>query len=390
MGALRLDYLTDDPVLIALAADYWAQDDEGGFPTKVADLAARYSVRASDVAKTVAQAAIARSTESTCSDCGEGRSHTSRSDYTQRRNWQQTDCEWLCTSCASELKERQARDVETRRAEQQGALRVAFGLEVGGVLPVGDMTLEGAITLLAVIRVGADEQLETIQPIGDKRLSPFGEYDSEILSQLFASRHLRIDPTSNVGAFAWEEDDPARYFPFQVAWQISDGGRRVRVADAQAALETALRGSWSDEWHAERAELWTKIALNECLEYLRVSLADHGLDKKMGEKTRHVIENALRDFSIGQVYSFIWRAAKDAAAFYLREQVTKTHAANTVVLAIERSADRALANGWDVASYRRDRRAPESPLSQLFAVMAQLGDRYWTDVPGRTELRSVG
>jgi hypothetical protein len=51
------------------------------------------------------------------------------------------------------------------------------------------------------------------------------------------------------------------------------------------------------------------------------------------------------------VYSFIWRAAKDAAAFYVRERVTKRHAANTVVGAIERSAERAVANGWDVKDF---------------------------------------
>jgi len=108
----------------------------------------------------------------------------------------------------------------------------------------------------------------------------------------------------------------------------------------------------------------------------------------MGEKTRHVVANAINDFSIGQVYSFIWRASKDAAAFYVRERVTKTHAANTVVGAIERSAERAVANGWDVKDYRRDRRVPETPLVQVFAASTGLGERYWSEVPG-AELRSA-
>lgn len=95
-----------------------------------------------------------------------------------------------------------------------------------------------------------------------------------------------------------------------------------------------------------------------------------------------MLENALNHFSIGQVYSFIWRAAKDAAAFYVRESVGKRHAANTVVGAIERSAERALVNGWDVTQYRRDRRAPETPMVQLFTTVSGLGDRYWTEVPG--------
>lgn len=61
--------------------------------------------------------------------------------------------------------------------------------------------------------------------------------------------------------------DPVRYFPFNVAWQISDGTRSVPVAAAQTALEAALRRRWPAEWQTQVGELWAKLALNECLEY---------------------------------------------------------------------------------------------------------------------------
>jgi hypothetical protein len=351
MDAFDLELLTDDPTLLALARQYWAYDEEGKFPAKVADLATEYSLRSSDVAKTVSSIAVARSSTTRCVACGVGRPFSSRADFTQSRSsrWQR---EWMCDECTTSARQREAELAETRRVEQAGALREWFDLEAGGTLDSTTLTLEEALSLLALIRVAADEKLETIQPIGERMLSPFRELDDELLSHLYHERGvLQIDPFSEAAAFNWEDGKPVRYFTYKVGWQIRDGERSVDIASAQRALEQAFRGRWSAAWMIERDDLWRKLALAECLEYLRVSLDDHGLTKEMGEKTRHVVANALNDFSIGQVYSFIWRAAKDAAAFYVRERVTKRHAANTVVGAIERSAERAVANGWDVKDF---------------------------------------
>jgi hypothetical protein len=53
-----------------------------------------------------------------------------------------------------------------------------------------------------------------------------------------------------------------------------------------------------------------------------------------------------------------------------------------VVRAIERSAEHALTNGWDVKVFHRDWRAPESVMAQAFAgIVTGLGDSYWTAVP---------
>lgn len=381
MAEFALEILTDDPELSRLAHEYWAHDEDGRFAAKVADLAAKYGLRPSDVAKTVASAAVIRSTTMTCATCGIGRPFMSRADYTQRRSFSRWGREWTCDSCAADVARRRAEAEEALRLEQEDALRGNFGLEEGGTLPVEDMSLEQALALLTVIRVAADEGLTMLQPIAERRLSPFRALDLELVDSLAEARFLQIHPDSDAAAFEWESNYPARYYPSSVRWQTSDGSRSVAVSEAQTAIELALRATWPDHWHSEVGPLWAKLALNECLEYLRVSLEDHGLGKTMGEKTRHVIENALIDFSIGQVYSFIWRAAKDAAAFYLRERVTKSHAANTVVAAIERSAERAVANSWDVKDYRRDRRSPESPIVQLFSVATSLGERYWTEVP---------
>jgi len=62
--------------------------------------------------------------------------------------------------------------------------------------------------------------------------------------------------------------------------------------------------------------------------------------------------------------SFIWRAAKDAAAFYVRNRVSRDHAAKTVVSNIERQIERSISNEWNVAAYQRNFDHPQSVLSR--------------------------
>jgi len=116
------------------------------------------------------------------------------------------------------------------------------------------------------------------------------------------------------------------------------------------------------------------MALWECIEYLIFTLAEHRLELNPGEKTLEMFSHLLERYSVSQIYSFIWRASKDAAAFYVRERVTKQHAANTVVGTIQRMAEKADAEGWEVKGYRRDFRLPQSLMSEvLYNAVLKIG-----------------
>jgi hypothetical protein len=216
MSEIALEFLTEEPSSVSLARAYWARDEEGTFIKRLSDLADEHGMRTSDVAKTVTTLAIARSTEAVCSRCGAGEVFASRADFMQRRSWHRAGRERVCGSCATLVREEKAREED-------------------GVLPIDEMTLEEAITLLALIRLRADEKLELIDSVGDHRMSPWAEYDREILDELFARRLLRIDPMSAASAFSWENGDPARFYPFQVRWQVGDGGTRRVDLDPRAS-----------------------------------------------------------------------------------------------------------------------------------------------------------
>ncbi len=84
-----------------------------------------------------------------------------------------------------------------------------------------------------------------------------------------------------------------------------------------------------------------------------------------GEKTLQTISVCLENFSVAQLYNFIWRAARDTAAYYMRSSISKKQAANSVVRSISRSLEQSLANDWDVKPFSRNYNLPQSSLSRI-------------------------
>jgi hypothetical protein len=91
-------------------------------------------------------------------------------------------------------------------------------------------------------------------------------------------------------------------------------------------LYARIKGCWPEEWYQESYELWKRVALKECVEYLIFVLNEHHFEFRPGEKTKQYLGHALDNFSTAQVFNTIWRAAKDAAAYYQREDISKKEA----------------------------------------------------------------
>jgi hypothetical protein len=110
----------------------------------------------------------------------------------------------------------------------------------------------------------------------------------------------------------------------------------------------------------------------------------HKFSFNPGDKTYFVSNGVLEDYSIAQVYYFIWSATTNAAAYQVREGIQRVHAANVVIGSIQKKAERALAEGWQPKAYRRDFRCPQSVVSSvLFNLVLQIGEAAF-DTPPRT------
>lgn len=108
-----------------------------------------------------------------------------------------------------------------------------------------------------------------------------------------------------------------------------------------------------------------ELCMQESLAYLEHILNEHNLPFKPGEKTRLILEKGLQHFSVSQMYAIIWSTGNKAAAYYMRGNVPKQQAANSMVSRMESHIDRALAENWEVKPYGRLFDLPQSVLSRL-------------------------
>lgn len=125
-----------------------------------------------------------------------------------------------------------------------------------------------------------------------------------------------------------------------------------------------------------------KIAVEECIEYLLYQLRKVSFEFSPGEKTYKTFEMILNDFSVSQIYGIIWKSVSEASRLYLEKRMTKKHAANSVIGACERYADRAKINKWNLVSYNRIPDLPQSILSEFFFYkVLKIGDKGFYSVP---------
>jgi hypothetical protein len=307
---------------------------------------------------------------------------------------------------AAEARGRETREEEERRREAVYEMSVS---NLAADMPrVEELGLRHAVALAALLRVALSEDLRSIRPVrsAEARFGPTPELEKDLLVELHERGAIMVAPEGPLSAFDFGEVSEtgeayvASWRPREVDWsgkfadvpevreaahldatRLTPEERRRRdselgrlyVAELEDALDAS--GPWPPLWALMWEEddwrgLWKEISLNECLAYLRLVLGEHGLPFRAGDKTRLVLGEVLERFSVAQVWGMIWRAGRDAAAFYMRNNSTREHAANTVVGSIQRQAERALGGGWDLKSFRRDKRLPRSALSEVFFAKA--------------------
>ena len=218
----------------------------------------------------------------------------------------------------------------------------------------------------ALCRALCKENLFEIKPYsGSNRvLAPTNELCSQLYRSLSHDEIIAVSPTSPLEAFVVDDEDfPNRYYTYKVTYYLN---LLFPVNKQDLFTEILAPSYYSVEYEDEALDLWRKIAVSECVEYLDYQLRKVGFDFTPGDKTYKTFEILLNDFSVSQIYGIIWKAVADASKLYLEKGISKKHAANSVIGACERYAERAKMNGWTLTEYSRIRDLPQSELSSFF------------------------
>jgi hypothetical protein len=384
---ITLEFKTDDESLRELARQYWTTDETGQFFNSVEKLATAFGVAKSKVPSAVNSSCVAFTSSECCGACGRPSPFRSRTEFLERRRRAASPAP-ICDACVQARAE--ASNLEAENRDRVRREIISRRVEASWLSPdaIETFSLREALFLTAVARAGSSEDHAWIAPPESfaHPLSPTSSFDKQILDYLAERQLICVHPGTRADTIEIKNGQLHSWYPFRVHWLVPLRPGAMSIASFLERTEQRLRAdTWSAGWKEEVSDLKAEIAIQECVDYLNMSMESHSFELKIGDKTIATLRVALQTFSVGQVFNFIWRAAKDAAAFYVRENAARQHAANIVPGNIQRSVERAIAEGWEVKSFRRRSDSVESVLSELLftSVLKAPGGIIDTPAPAR-------
>lgn len=352
---MKLQILTNDEKLASICKDYWRLDEPGVFVFTVKEIAAIYDIKPHLVSSLAEKNCYFTLSTICCAVCMQPVRFKNRSQYNNRSIY--INC--ICKNCR--MAEQKAIEEETKMA----LMRLREVSESKAIDSIAKPDYISMIYLLATIQGLGDEDLITIEPLGSKpycTLTPDPSYDLQVLETLYEKGLLLISLRTGINQLNYLRDDTATVDFEHTAFDLSINPEQVvQLFDRFADKEILV--------HIKRApefiELCKEIQLHECLSFLRRMLHNHQLPFSPGPKTFQILSQCLADYSVAQVWVFIWGATRDAAAYYMRGSISKRHAANSAVGNISRSWEKCMAKGWDVKPFGRNPQLPQSSLSRV-------------------------
>lgn len=362
------------------ALAYWLVDPEKHFLFKAAEVADLAGWQPSEVSARVASLVTVRWKAHACDRCGNGGPPVqNRTELASLRRAHRR-AGYTCQECESLEREERARQQRAQAQEatlkRERLLRDAqqqYGLWDGDPLCVQDLDFKSLVCLLALFRRPLDDDLTRTLPLEDwpntDSYAPAALDEDEILHQLCMSGYLLVHPESSIDAFDYTATGRVGFFIQRTSFTAPGvGPTRKRNVELVKDIHAALKDPWPAIWRKEALDFTKELLLAEAIDYLVYCLKERDFTFTVGERTRQVLGRALELFCLGAVYNFIWAAATNASDFYQRKRVPKLQAANTVVGAIERRLEKAMAEHWDVKAYRRMWQLPWSVLSETLLV----------------------
>lgn len=250
-----------------------------------------------------------------------------------------------------------------------------------------ELTLEDRLYLAVILRSSLSENTMFIEPlqVNKSLLAPTETFEVELIKTLTGRKILVPHVLSDLNAFEIEYKDSD---DFQITYSIYKVRYRINVQpsdlDYDEMIKRLMYPNFSDEegFREFCYEMWKKISLNECLEYLLFQMNNVGYSFNPGDKTIRVFENLLDHFSVAQIYGIIYRSIANSTKRYQAGEITKIHAQNSVISSCEIHGQRALAQGWKLSNYSRIRDLPETYISLvLFTSIMQIAELGFSEKP---------
>lgn len=280
-----------------------------------------------------------------------------------------------CSKCRQQEEEerrRRQQQEENLKDIQRAKIKYVYGTRVNSPLNIDQLDFVDRVYLGAVMRGFLAEDLSYIEPINPNILAPTEKMAVEIVETLINKKILVVSCNSDINAFCQNEDFPYSYYIFKVKYNLN-----IEISDNEDDFISKIMYPevLKEEDREEAYKLWKKIAIEECIEYLLYEMGKVRFDFSPGEKTNTTFEELLKYFSVSQVYNIIRKKISDAARLYQEGNMSRKHAANTVISGCLSYGERAIMNNWDLWRYFRQKDLPQTIISEhLFNRVIGIGE----------------
>jgi len=258
------------------------------------------------------------------------------------------------------------RENEKLEEEKKLRTRIEYFLGNEGVSPVdySDITLEEKIYLASLLRTGLSEDLNIISLNKNiySPLTPSYKFTIEIIDSLLERGIIIININSPLDCFCILQDHSISFYHDKVQYLLN-----INYHKPYAELVNDLMNLTID---AEQNtlflfQLWKRLAIEECIEYLLYNMQSVNFNFSPGKKTIQVFSDLLQHFSTSQIFYLIYNNVTRATR-YSRESSTPVYqAANSVIGNCQRLGETALSQGWEPTKYKRWKSNPQSEISKL-------------------------
>lgn len=271
----------------------------------------------------------------------------------------------MCENCKKKREQAKAQKIiaeETIIQKQRRKIQETYKFNSKNRISKDTLTFRDKVFLASVLRDFLSEDFSTIGPVDLSSLSPTLEMSCDILKILYRKKIFMVDSSSDINAFDQEDDFPNTYYVGRVKYILN----LKLPTNTVKLIKELLHPSFTKTDQQAALALWEEIAVNECIEYLLLQLDKINFPFSAGKKTYEMFEELVHYFSVGQIYSIIWRKVSDAARLYQEGNLTKQHAANTVISGCRSFGERARINKWELTPYSRPKELVQSSISQVF------------------------
>lgn len=328
--------------------------------------------------------------EEVCEYCGTNlvKTRESRASLSGYRRIDNKSCP-ICqhrpnaSPCTCENCQKKAR---LRLVRLRNAIRNKYDVEYSPIV-YSELGFKDKVYLGALIQTAVNEDLYHVIPYVQTRmdLSPTAGFNREIYNTLIDKKIIVVDPSSPLECFDTKSDRfPEIFYIYKVKYNLN-----LFYPDNKndLMLEIINPQYYDIEISNHALEMWKKIAINECLEYLEYQLAKVRFDYSPGEKTITIFTKLLKDYSVSQIYAIIWHCISAASRDFQERRMSRLMAGNSVVSRCLKFGERAKLSNWDIKEYSRIRDLPQSEISSyFFNQVIRIGDNGFYHKPNLVDL----